>query len=69
LSIGLTIEDIEGWDEALDAVTIDDVRKAAEKVLDRRNAVTGYLVRPETLSADAGADETASPDPVEEAKE
>jgi zinc protease len=48
LSIGLTLEDIEAWDEALSAVTEADVMAAAEKVFDRRNAVTGWLTRPAT---------------------
>ncbi len=48
LSIGLTIEDIESWDEALAAVTEADVMAAAAMVFDRRNAVTGWLVQPET---------------------
>jgi zinc protease len=47
LTVGLTIEDIESWDEALASVTEADVMAAAEKVLDRRNAVTGWLTRPE----------------------
>lgn len=47
LSIGLTIADIEGWDDALSAVTEADIIAAAEKVFDRRNAVTGWLIRPE----------------------
>lgn len=46
LSIGLTVADIEGWDEALSAVTEADVMEAARLVLDRRNAVTGWLTRP-----------------------
>jgi zinc protease len=46
LSIGLSIEDIESWDDALSAVTREDIMAAAEKVFDRRNAVTGWLVRP-----------------------
>jgi zinc protease len=46
LSIGLSIADIQGWDDTLNAVTIEDVRLAAEKVFDRRNAVTGWLTRP-----------------------
>jgi zinc protease len=46
LSVGLSIADIQGWDDALNAVTIEDVRLAAEKVFDRRNAVTGWLTRP-----------------------
>jgi len=46
LSVGLSIEDIESWDEALSAVTEADVMAAAAKVFDRRNAVTGWLTRP-----------------------
>jgi zinc protease len=47
LSIGLTLADIESWDEALAAVTAEDVMAAARKVLDRKNAVTGWLTRPD----------------------
>lgn len=47
LSVGLTLADIDGWDEALSAVTEADVMAAAAKVFDRRNAVTGWLTRPE----------------------
>ncbi len=57
LSIGLTIEDIDGWDEALAAVTEADIMAAAAKVFDRRNAVTGWLTRPE---GEAVAEEGAS---------
>ena len=46
LSIGLSIVDIESWDDALAAVTEADVMAAAQKVFDRRNAVTGWLTRP-----------------------
>ncbi|MBY0350633.1 pitrilysin family protein [Tabrizicola sp.] len=46
LSVGLTVADIEGWDEALAAVTEADVMQAARLVLDRKNAVTGWLTRP-----------------------
>ncbi|MCX7288920.1 MAG: pitrilysin family protein [Rhodobacterales bacterium] len=46
LSIGLSLEDIESWDEALAAVTEADIMAAAQKVFDRRNAVTGWLTRP-----------------------
>lgn len=46
LSIGLSIADIESWDDALSAVTEADIMAAAEKVFDRRNAVTGWLTRP-----------------------
>jgi zinc protease len=47
LSVGLSIADIESWDEALAAVTEADVMAAATKVFDRRNAVTGWLTRPD----------------------
>ena len=47
LSIGLSLADIQGWDAALDAVTLDDVRAAAAKVFDRKQAVTGWLTRPD----------------------
>ncbi len=51
LAIGLTVEDIQGWDDALAAVTAADVSAAAEKVFDRKQAVTGWLTRPEAEPA------------------
>jgi zinc protease len=54
LSLGLSLADIETWDEALSAVTEADVIAVARKVLDRRNAVTGWLTQPES-SPDAEA--------------
>jgi zinc protease len=65
LSIGLSLADIQGWDDALDAVTIDDVMDVAARVLDRRNAVTGYLTRP----TDTAADATPAAAPADEAQE
>lgn len=59
LSIGLSLADIESWDEELAAVTEADIMAAAAKVFDRRNAVTGRLVRPE-----AGAPAEASVEPA-----
>ena len=47
LAIGLTIADIEAWDDALAAVTPEDIMAVADRVFDRRNAVTGWLTRPE----------------------
>ena len=47
LAIGLTVQDVQDWDNILDAVTIDDVKSAAARVLDRRSAVTGWLTTPE----------------------
>lgn len=46
LSVGLTIEDIDGWIATLDAVTPEQVMDAAEILRDRRAAVTGYMTRP-----------------------
>ena len=48
LSIGLGIEDIDGWIDALDAVTPEQVMEAANILLDRSSAVTGYLTQPDT---------------------
>lgn len=48
LSVGLTMTDIDTWDEALSAVTAEDVMAVAQKVLDRKNAVTGWLTQPAT---------------------
>jgi zinc protease len=48
LSIGLSLEDIEAWDDTLSAVTEADIMAAARTVFDRRNAVTGWLTPPES---------------------
>ena len=43
LSSGLTVQDVQAWPDLLQAVTADEVMIAAKKVLDRRQAVTGWL--------------------------
>ncbi len=43
LSIGLTVEDVKTWPDALQAVTAENVMAAARAVLDRRRSVTGHL--------------------------
>jgi zinc protease len=49
LSSGLTLQDIKDWPWILDAVTPEDVMAAARDVLNRKTAVTGWLVQsPET---------------------
>ena len=48
LSIGLTVEDVEGWIDAIDAVTPEDVLAAGQMLLDKRASVTGHLMRPQT---------------------
>ena len=47
LAIGLTVRDVQDWPKVLDAVTADDIMKAAEKVFDIRQSVTGWLMKEE----------------------
>ena len=44
LTTGMNVDDIRSWPERMDAVSAEDVRKAATKWLDRRRAVTGFLL-------------------------
>ncbi|MCO5087252.1 MAG: insulinase family protein [Methylobacteriaceae bacterium] len=44
LAIGETIEDVSGWTARIEAVTPEAVVAAARKWLDKRRAVTGYLL-------------------------
>ena len=46
LTSGLTVADVQGWPDALQAVTEDDVMAAARAVLDPRRSVTGWLMPP-----------------------
>lgn len=51
LAVGLSVEDIMAWPDILRSVTADEVLAAAERLLDRRHAVTGFLAgRPEEIS-------------------
>jgi zinc protease len=45
LTSGLTVEDERVWPEVLQAVTAEDVMDAGRRVLDRRQAVTGWMVQ------------------------
>ncbi|MDP5347405.1 MAG: insulinase family protein, partial [Paracoccaceae bacterium] len=47
LTQGLTVADVQAWPDVLQAVTADDVLAAARMVLDRRQAVTGWLMAEE----------------------
>jgi zinc protease len=53
LAIGLSIEDIEAWPQILQNVAEEDILAAAARVLDRRQAVTGYLAAPDAGGAEA----------------
>ena len=44
LANGLTVADVQAWPEVLQQVTPEDVHAAAAEVLDRRRAVTGWLL-------------------------
>ncbi|MEM5477312.1 pitrilysin family protein [Pacificibacter sp. AS14] len=55
LTIGLSIDDIKTWPDVLDAVTPEDVMAAAKSVLNKSNAVTGFLM-PEMTSDDTQKD-------------
>jgi len=43
LTSGLTVEDVDAWPGILDAVSEEAIMEAAERVFDRKNAVTGWL--------------------------
>ncbi len=43
LVVGATIEEIDGWPDALRKVTADDVKRVANEFLDMTQSVTGYL--------------------------
>jgi zinc protease len=47
LAVGLTVKDVQDWPAILQSVTPEDVMAAAHKVLDRNQAVTGWLTRKE----------------------
>jgi zinc protease len=46
LTSGLTLADVEGWTQALSAVTTEDVMAAARRLFDDPVTVTGHLVQP-----------------------
>ena len=50
LSVGLSIETVERWPDAIAAVTAADIQAAAETYLDARRSVTGWLL-PERATA------------------
>lgn len=44
LAQSLTVEDVQAWPDILQAVTEDDIKAVAEKVFNRDQAVTGWVV-------------------------
>lgn len=47
LTSGLTVEDIQAWPDILQAVTEEDILRAARTLLDKRASVTGWIMREE----------------------
>lgn len=48
LSTGLSIKEIRSWPDRIRGVTDDQVRAAAQKWLDKKRSVTGYLIKDTT---------------------
>ena len=44
LTSGLTVQDVQAWPDILQAVTAEDVLVVAERVLDRNQSVTGWVI-------------------------
>jgi zinc protease len=51
LTTGLTVASVKEWPAKVRTVTPEDVQKAAKNWLELRRAVTGYLMRPQTVGA------------------
>jgi zinc protease len=45
LTTGMTVESVATWPDRIRAVTADDIRAAAQRYLDKRRSVTGYLIK------------------------
>jgi zinc protease len=45
LTVGLSIDDIRNWPDRVRAVNAAQVREAAQKWLDKKRSVTGYLIK------------------------
>ena len=48
LTSGLSIDDIRSWPDRIRAVTAEQVREVAQKWLDKKRSVTGYLIKDAT---------------------
>lgn len=44
LTSGLTVQDVQAWPDILQRVTAEDVLKVAERVLNRNQSVTGWII-------------------------
>jgi zinc protease len=48
LTTGLSVDDVRSWPDRIRAVTAEQVRAAAQKWLDKKRSVTGYLIKDTT---------------------
>jgi zinc protease len=48
LTTGLSVDDVRNWPDRIRAVTAEEVRAAAQKWLDKKRSVTGYLIKDTT---------------------
>ena len=48
LTTGLSVDDLRSWPDRIRAVTAAQVRAAAQKWLDKKRSVTGYLIKDTT---------------------
>ncbi|MEL6914895.1 MAG: pitrilysin family protein [Pseudomonadota bacterium] len=46
LTSGLTVQDVQDWPGIIQSITGEEIVAAAERLFDRKNAVTGYLMQP-----------------------
>ena len=53
LVVGLSVDDVINWDDRLAAVTEQDIKQAAAKVLQIRGSVTGFLMKPQVAKSAA----------------
>jgi zinc protease len=53
LTTGLGIDDIRSWPDRIRAVTAQQVRDAAQKWLDKKGSVTGYLIKDSSMKDSA----------------
>lgn len=61
LATGRTIEDVEKWPERIEAVTVEDVNRAARTYLKPERSVTGYLLPAQENTASADVANPADP--------
>lgn len=64
LTSGLEVADVEAWPDVLESVTGEEIVAAAERVLDRDRAVTGYVSGPDAASNGPARASEVPPEPA-----